>query len=317
VNDGPSTMTRPLSEPSPHPDRQVDVITYERTNWWRTVMSFHGTVLPSVLGRVGLLTGFSLGLCLVERYLLEEIGYPLPALDQLGHSVLGVALSMLIVFRTNSSNSRYWDGRACWGAIVNGSRNLARLGNTYAAPADQLANLITAYAVSIRENLRGSREFDGLDKLIPVELVDRIKESNNPPTVLAGAISSRINARLREGRIDTRQAMTLELVLNALVDNQGACERISRTPLPFVYASLIKQILLLYLVSLPFVLVTRMGFVAPLVVAVVAFGMLGIEEAGIEIENPFETDPNGLPLEQICTTIALDAAAICRSHPEH
>jgi putative membrane protein len=70
---------------------------------------------------------------------------------------------------------------------------------------------------------------------------------------------------------------------------------------------------LIYLASLPFVLVGRMGYAAPLVVAVVSFGMLGIEEAGAEIERPFGVDPNCLPLEQICTTIARDAALLCSS----
>jgi ion channel-forming bestrophin family protein len=286
------------------------VIQYDRTSWWKTLFTFHGTVLPSVLGRVGLLTGFSLALSILDRY-LGEIGYPLPALDQLGHTVLGTALGMLIVFRTNSSNSRYWDGRACWGSLTNNSRNLARLAATYASPAEPVANLITAYMVVIRENLRGSRNFTGLLKLIPEELVTKAREANNPPTVIAVALSQWIGNRLKEGRIDSRQAMTMELVLNTLVDNQGACERIQRTPLPFIYAALIKQILFIYLATLPFVLVAKMGFAAPLVVAVVSFGMLGIEEAGIEIENPFETDPNGLPLEQICSTIALDVSMVC------
>ena len=67
----------------------------------------------------------------------------------------------------------------------------------------------------------------------------------------------------------------MEQVLNAMVDAQGGCERIHKTPLPFVYASLIRQLLLIYLGSLPFVLVGRMGYAAPLVVAVVSFGMLG------------------------------------------
>ena len=84
------------------------------------------------------------------------------------------------------------------------------------------------------------------------------------------------------------------------VDNQGGCEKIRRTPLPFVYAALIKQVLLLYLATLPFVLVPKMGFVAPLVVVGVSLGMLGIEEAGVEIEDPFGLDPNHLPLDEIC-----------------
>ena len=289
------------------------MIRYDRVNWWQTAMRFNGTVLPVVLARVGLLTGFSLTLCLLEKYLLEEIGYPLPALDQLGHSVMGVALSMLIVFRTNSSNSRYWEGRAAWGGIVNASRNLARIAHTNAKPAEYVGALLTAYAVSIREHLRGSRDLDGLAKIIPADLVEQMKIANNPPSVLAVALSDWINIQLQSGRIDSRQAMELEKSLCSLVDHQGACERIAGTPLPFIYAALIKQILFLYLASLPFVLIAKMGFAAPIVVAVVSFGMLGIEEAGIEIENPFEPGPNGLPVEQICSTIALDTTAICRS----
>ncbi len=287
------------------------MIEYERTSWWKTVLRFHGTVLPCVLGRVGLLTGLSLALCLADEYVLGPHGMALPALDQLGHSVLGVALSMLIVFRTNSSNGRYWDGRACWGGLVNGSRNLARMGAVFAPPAQPLANLLTAYAVSVRESLRGKRNFQSLAALIPPEMVERMASANNPPTVIAAAIGQWINRLRLEGRIDTRQQMQMEQTLSSLVDNQGGCERIQRTPLPFVYAALIKQILLLYLASLPLVLVNKMGFAAPLVVAVVSFGMLGIEEAGIEIEDPFDTDPNSLPLEQICATIARDTALLC------
>jgi predicted membrane chloride channel (bestrophin family) len=36
------------------------------------------------------------------------------------------ALSLLLVFRTNSSYSRWWEARMVWGAVVNLSRNFAR-----------------------------------------------------------------------------------------------------------------------------------------------------------------------------------------------
>ena len=39
------------------------MINYNREKWWRTTFRLHGTVLPNVLGRVGVLTGFSLALC--------------------------------------------------------------------------------------------------------------------------------------------------------------------------------------------------------------------------------------------------------------
>ncbi len=41
------------------------------------------------------------------------------------HSLLGFAISMLLVFRTNSAYDRWWEGRKLWGQLVNVSRNTA------------------------------------------------------------------------------------------------------------------------------------------------------------------------------------------------
>jgi putative membrane protein len=287
------------------------MIEYDRSHWWRVTFSFTGTVLPRVLGRVGVLTGLCLGLCFLDEYGLQRWGYPLPALDQLGHTVLGVALSMLIVFRTNSAYHRYWDARSHWGVIVNASRNLARMGAAYAGPAEDLARLVAAYAVAVKQKLRGSAEFAELRPLVPGRLYEQLSKAQDPPAVLARAVSDWIQHRLLEGRLHPQQAMQMEGLVGSLVDQQGGCEKIRRTPLPFVYAALIKQILLVYLFSLPFVLVAKMGYAAPLAVAVVALGMLGIEEAGVEIENPFDLDPNTLPLEGLCAMIARDTREAC------
>ena len=287
------------------------MIEYSRNSWWRTTFTLHGTVLPAVLGRVGLLTGFSLALCVVNEYVLRRFDHQLPALDQLGHSVLGMALSMLIVFRTNASNNRYWEGRQCWGAIVNASRNLARLGAVYAGPAEELAGLISAYVVAVRANLRGAADLSEIHHFVPGYVAQQAAVAGSPPTMLAMFISQWIQRRRQAGVIDVYQSLAMEEALSRMIDNQGGCERIQKTPLPFVYAALIKQILLVYLFSLPFVLVAKMGFAAPTVVAVVALGMLGIEEAGVEVEDPFGTEPNSLPLEEICDTIVRDVHQLC------
>ena len=83
------------------------------------------------------------------------------------------------------------------------------------------------------------------------------------------------------------------------MDGAGGRERILKTPIPFAYAVHIKQMLVLYLGTLPFVLVPKMDFAAVLTVAGIAFGLMGIEEAGVEIENPFGCDANDLPLEEV------------------
>jgi putative membrane protein len=291
------------------------LIDYDRTSWWQTCLSVYGSVLPYVLGRVGILTGFALALCLLNAYVLEPGGYEIPAMDELGHSVLGVALSLLIVFRTNAANSRYWEGRALWGTLVNQSRNLARLGAVYAGPAAELARLISAYVLALRYHLCDDPDLSAVRPLLTGWLYDRIRAAPNPPALLSRSLSEWVRQRRDAGKLDPLMALEMERLIGELVSAQGGCERIHRTPLPFVYAAMIKLLLLVYLGTLPFVLVGRMGFAAPLVVAVVSLAMLGIEEAGVEIEDPFGRDPNHLPLDAICAAISRDVTLLSEEPP--
>ncbi|MFO0876714.1 MAG: bestrophin family ion channel [Gemmataceae bacterium] len=284
------------------------MINYDRSAWWKTCFAWRGTVLLHVLDRVGLLTGFCLVLYLVDEHLLKPNGTALPGLDPLGHNVLGVALSMLIVFRTNSSNNRFWEARSHWGMLVNTSRNLVRMASTYAPPAEDLARLVAAYVFLLKEQLRDLDSLGQIRHLVPGRLMVRLEGVRNPAQVLAMSMSEWVAHRLEEKRLDPIVATRMEELICLLVDNQGGCEKIHRTPLPFVYAALIKQVLFLYLVTLPFVLVPKLTFMAPLVVAGVSLGMLGIEEAGVEIEDPFGLDLNHLPLDQICDMIRGDTA---------
>jgi putative membrane protein len=256
---------------------------------------------------LGFLTELCLALVLLDNYVLERFGYPLPPLDQLGHTILGTSLGLLIVFRTNTAYARFWEARTLWGGIVNASRNLLRLGSAHAAPADDLARLISSFAVVLKQSLRNSRDFSAVLRLLPASLFEKLAAAPNPPIVVTWAMSDWVRERITAGKLEPIMAAQLESAIATLVDCQGGCERIKNTLVPFTYAALIKFSLLLYLMTLPFVLVAKMGFAAPLVVAGVAFGMLGIEEAGVEIENPFGLEPNNLPLDAICDTIARDA----------
>jgi len=261
-----------------------------------------------VLGLVGLLTGFCLALYLLNELLLHRYDLSLPKVDAVGHTVLGVALSMLIVFRTNSSNNRFWEARSHWGMLVNTTRNLVRLGAVAAPPADDLARMVTAYVVLLKEQLRDNRDLAGVRHLLPGRVLDRLAAVNNPAQVLTSFMTEWVLARQAENRLDPLMAQRMETLIDILIDSQGGCEKIHRTPLPFVYAALIKQILFVYLGSLPFVLVPAISFMAPVITAVVALGMLGIEEAGVELEDPFGLEANHLPLDQICAMIGRDLA---------
>src|SRR5262249_55822858 len=151
-------------------------------SWWRTCFSFRGTVLPHVLPRVGLLTAYCLLLVpLYERFSTEKT----PGLDPLGHTILGVALSMLIVFRTNSAHTRFWEARSHWGAIVNASRSLVRMAAGFAAPADELAMMTSAYVIMLKEQLRDNRDPACVRHLVPGRILRRMAKANNPAQMLA------------------------------------------------------------------------------------------------------------------------------------
>src|SRR5262249_7670419 len=128
------------------------------------------------------------------------------------------------------------------------------------------------------------------------------------PAAVAFFISRWIRQARAAGRIDAGLAGQLDGRVNEMIDDQGGCDRIQQTPMPFAYAAHIKQLLMLYLATLPVLLVQLMGGTAVFVVPAITFGLLGVEEAGIEIEDPFGLDPNDLPLDELCADLDRDLA---------
>ena len=47
----------------------------------------------------------------------------------------------------------------------------------------------------------------------------------------------------------------------------------------------------------------------------VAFGLFGIDEIGVEIEDPFGYDPNDLPLDEIGERLARDVGDVLGAPP--
>jgi ion channel-forming bestrophin family protein len=77
-----------------------------------------------------------------------------------------------------------------------------------------------------------------------------------------------------------------------------------------VYASMIKQLIFVYIATLPIVLVYKYGWCTPLFIAVVSVGFFGIEEASVETEDPFGLEVNCLDLEAYCLTIIRDTGQL-------
>ncbi|KAH4184796.1 hypothetical protein HBH96_158100 [Parastagonospora nodorum] len=92
-------------------------------------------------------------------------------------------------------------------------------------------------------------------------------------------------------------------------------DRILNTPLPIAYTIAISQITWIYVITLPLQLVKLMGWANIPVTMISAYIILGYAAIGNEIENPFGTEVNDLPLELYCAQIASDIAIISSRPP--
>ncbi|KAA5543460.1 bestrophin family protein [Adhaeribacter rhizoryzae] len=216
------------------------------------------------------------------------------------HSVLGFVISLLLVFRTNTAYDRWWEGRKIWGGLTNTSRNLAiklQALNISAVDKDFFRNMIPNYAFALKNSLRENEDYHELDPVLD------IKKDKHLPNQIAAAIYTRVTALHAQQQLSEAQLLSLTTDVNTLTDLCGASERIKNTPIPFTYSVFIKKFIFFYVISLPFGWSFSLGFYIIPVVVLILYAMASLELIAEEIENPFGTDANDLPIDQICQNI--------------
>jgi ion channel-forming bestrophin family protein len=207
---------------------------------------------------------------------------------------------------------------------VNTTRNLARqiwvfVGEESLCDRQEKVatlRLLVAFVVATKLHLREHPPNAELAALLSKDQFLELQTSQNPPLRIAIWIEDYLQKQYQTGRIYIYQLTALNHFVSKLVDSLGACERILKTPMPMAYAIHLMQLLLIYCLLLPFQLVKDLGFWTGPVVALISFTLFGIEEIGIEIENPFGHDLNDLPLDSICNTILNNIEDLIRTNPK-
>ncbi len=123
-------------------------------------------------------------------------------------------------------------------------------------------------------------------------------------------MSIRIQQHYKEGLISGEELLLIDHNLNALLDSHGACERIRNTPIPFSYSLFLKKFIFIYVTTLPLAFVHMFGFYSALIATFVFYVLVSMEVLAEEIEDPFGTDDNDLPLDEICERIRLNVKEI-------
>ena len=227
------------------------------------------------------------------------IKYPFGAFDipPSFHTVLGLVIGLLLVFRTNTAYDRWWEGRKQLGLLVNTSRHFSIKVKAYLGDYEFI-ELIKIYPYVLKEHLR-KQEFLELENKTPSWMKEGILKAKHKPNYLLNQMSKKVFAALKSNAITGEQLLVLENEIEKLSNIQGACERIRNTPMPFGYAVHLKRILLFYLLTLPFGFVKSLGWWSIPLMTMVFFTMIGIELIGEEIEDPFGKDINDLPFDDL------------------
>ena len=230
------------------------------------------------------------------------------------HNLLGFALSILLVFRTNTAYDRWWEGRKQWGALVNTCRNFAIKLNSLLDADDKdnrdfFRNAIPMYASVLKDHLQSEYTRYSLDDIEHPEL-KLIDGSRHTPNHVASSMSDRVIKLHKEGKISGEQLLFLNDNLNAFTDICGACERIKNTPIPYSYSAFIKKFIFIYVMTLPFGYVFTLHYLVIPVVAIVFYVMASMELIAEEIEDPFGTDNNDLPMDKLAKNIQKHVAEI-------
>lgn len=275
--------------------------------------SFRSSILSKIWPRVLGTTLLAIAVTLVERQMVQ----PHYSLTTIPFSLIGVALGIFLGFRTNVSYARFWEGRQLWGRMVNVTRSFTRQLELYLVPPsesdrpavdecrEQIVLRVIAYVESFRAMLRDEGVGRAGERLDADELA-RISPRRNPPNAVLEILADRLRVAWRNGWINNYHLPALDASLTEMTDIQGGCERIKATPVPFSYSLLIHRITAFYCFLLPFGIVDSVGVATPLVTFLICYAFFGLDAIGDEVENPFDREPNDLPLDAITRNIEID-----------
>ncbi|MCE4064165.1 hypothetical protein LXM63_03595 [Chryseobacterium gleum] len=281
------------------------MIIRKKEHWFRMLFVWHGSVLPALLPRLGLLLILSL---LVTYFHGIILSFKVP-LNPAPLTLFGFVLALFLGFRNNASYDRFWEGRKLWGALLNTSRALTRQAITLKnikndqASVHNFVQLLGAFVFALKHQLRGTDAYEDLKSRLDEDQLKIVAASKYKPAVMMRLLAEWVQNLKDEGSLDSIQQARFDENFDKLSDILGGCERIISTPIPYSYRVLLHRTVYIYCFLLPFGLVDSLGWFTPLIVVFVAYTFVAFEAIADEIEEPFGTDANDLALNSMCVMI--------------
>lgn len=283
------------------------MVNYNPKVWFSLIFhAYSRGVMKTLTPAIIFMTLYSFGMCYLLLDVLRFHESDFHTTISM-HSLLGIVLGLFLVFRTNSSYDRWWEGRKLWGSMVNNTRNLSHKLNAFLDKDDVdnrmwFARMIPNFVFAVKEHLRKGAmlsEFEAVD----TNFMASLKNVKHVPNRLSSMMYIRINDLYKTNKISGDQLFLVDKELKEFSDILGACERIRNTPIPYNYSMYIKQFIFIYLITLPMAFVTTSGYITVPIVMLVTFVLLSVELIAEEIEDPFGRDINDLPTDELAEKI--------------
>ena len=258
-----------------------------------------GSIVPRIAPQI---IGYALYAALIvaaaRHYGLESSGYGLAPF-----TVLGVALSIFLGFRNNAAYERWWEARKLWGQLVFEIRNLARAVQALIPEDSGQIRPLLMESLAFCHYLRGALrkvDADPEARRFVGDAANVFGAAVNKPDAVLRSMERRLALLKQAGRIEAMDFRLLDERIAGLAALQAGCERISGTPLPFTYSLLLHRFAYWFCLLLPFGLVSVAGWASPLFTALVVYSFFGLDALSEELEDPFGTGNNDLPLDFLC-----------------
>lgn len=151
------------------------------SDWLHNTASLpNSAILRAIKGPVIFMTTWATFLSVLYMRLrrVNPIAAENMCLPQSPHSLMVSALSLLLVFKTNSAYQRFAEGRKIWESIINHSRDLYRMLNLYEnemgrSKRRRLQRLLAAFPYLLRHRIRPNLVMYRLDD------VDNVRDPDN------------------------------------------------------------------------------------------------------------------------------------------
>lgn len=242
---------------------------------------------PKIYLKVLLYRTLGIGLfTLIMSLTINFLGLDMYTIPAYMHSLIGIVIGLLLVFRTNTAYDRWWEGRKLISQIAHEVDMIsARINVMKNNPSTNNENLEN-FRDEIINLLRSLRNYLNSGEDGGSSINFHLDQSNRIQKILD--FISKMDK-------DNIHVNGLLFSLDKIIEYSNGLERIKNTPIPLSYVFHIKISIYIYLFSLPFGVFHDLDIFAVPLVMLIYYIIAGVEIISNEIENPFANDPNDIP----------------------